>query len=189
VAGKVAVPVQDYRSGTQKRAGQLGRFPPRCRADSTGISFSKTEVNIDVSSGQKEKPVKRAMLTTVLLMTFCIAVFGQHGTAPNGYYPPGYSMDTWTGEVVSTNDTTREITLTYTNGKKSETFTGVLKDNFQVKMKDGSMKELNRHRPESPNPSGIPKSARITVFYQAKTRKVDSNKVKYYEIFQINTVK
>ena len=181
MAGKVAVPVQDYRSGTQKRAGQLGRFPPRCRADSTGISFSKTEVNIDVSSGQKEKPVKRAMLTTVLLMTFCIAVFGQHGTAPNGCYPPGYSMDTWTGEVVSTNDTTREITLTYTNGKKSETFTGVLKDNFQVKMKDGSMKELN--------PSGIPKSARITVFYQAKTRKVDSNKVKYYEIFQINTVK
>lgn len=81
---------------------------------------------------------------------------------------------------MSTN-TTREITLTYTNGKKSETFTGILKDNFRVKMKDGSMKELNS--------SGIPKGARITVFYQAKTRKVDGNKVKYYEIFQINTVK
>jgi hypothetical protein len=125
----------------------------------------------------KEKPVKRAMLTTVFLMTFCIAVFGQHGTAPNGYYPLGYAGDSWTGEVVSTDDTTREITLTYTNGKRSETFTGVLKDNFQVKMKDGSMKELN--------PSGIPKGARITVFYQAKTRKVGGNKVKCYEIFQI----
>ena len=84
--------------------------------------------------------------------------------------PVGYSGDTWTGEVVSTSDTTREITLSYTNGKKSEIFTGVLKDNFQVKMKDGSMKELN--------PSGIPKGARITVFYQAKTKKVDGNKVK-----------
>jgi hypothetical protein len=125
--------------------------------------------------------VKRAVLTTMFLMTFCIAVFGQHGTAPDGYYPVGYAMDTWTGEVVPTNDTTREITLTYTNGKKSETFTGVLKDKFQVKMKDGSMKELN--------PSGIPMGARITVFYQAKTRKVGGNKVKCYEIFKINTVK
>jgi len=103
------------------------------------------------------------------------------GLPPNGYYPLGYAMDTWTGEVVSTDDTTREITLTYTNGAKSESFTGVLKDNFQVKMKDGSMKELK--------PSGIPKSARVTVFYQARTKKVDGNKVKYYEIFQINSVK
>jgi hypothetical protein len=125
--------------------------------------------------------VKRALLTAMFLMSFCMAVFGQHGTAPNGYYPVGYSMDTWTGEVVSTNDAAREITLTYTNGKKSETFIGVLKDNFQVKMKDGSMKELN--------PSGIPKGTRITVFYQPKTRKVGGEKVKYYEIFQINTVK
>jgi hypothetical protein len=125
--------------------------------------------------------VKRALLTTMFLMSFCRVVFGQHGTAGDGYFPMGYSGDTWTGEVASTNDTTREITLTYTNGKKSETFTGVLKDNFQVKMKDGSMKELK--------PSGIPKGARITVFYQAKTKKVDGNKVKYYEIFQLNTVK
>ena len=125
--------------------------------------------------------MKRTVLATVFLMTFCISVFGQHGSAPSGYYPQGYSGDTWTGEVVSTDDTTREITLTYTNGKKSETFTGVLKDNFQVQLKDGSMKELK--------PSGIPKGARILVFYQAKTKKVDGNKVKYYEIFQINAVK
>ena len=125
--------------------------------------------------------MKRTVLTMVFLITFCVSVFGQHGSAPDGYYPPGYSGDTWTGEVVSTDDTTREITLTYTNEKKSETFTGVLKDNFQVQMKDGAMKELK--------PSGIPKGTRIRVFYQAKTKKVDGNKVKYYEIFQISTVK
>ncbi len=76
--------------------------------------------------------MKRTVLTMVFLITFCVSVFGQHGSAPDGYYPPGYSGDTWTGEVVSTDDTTREITLTYT---------------------------------------------------------VDGNKVKYYEIFQISTVK
>ncbi len=68
-----------------------------------------------------------------------------------------------------------------TNGKKSETFTGVLKDNYQVKMKDGSMKELN--------PSAFPKGTRLIVFYQAKTKKVDGNKVKYYEIFRLDTAK
>jgi hypothetical protein len=138
-------------------------------------------VKTEVSSERKEELLKRTILTAVFLMTCCTCVFGQHGSAPNGYYPPGYSGDTWTGEVVSTDDTTREITLTYTNEKKSETFTGVLKDNFQVQMKDGSMKELK--------PSGIPKGARILVFYQAKTKKVGGNKVKYYEIFRINTVK
>ncbi len=117
----------------------------------------------------------------MFLLLFSSAVFAQHGTAPAGYYPLGYNGDTWTGEVVSADDSTREITLTYTGEKKSETFTGLLKDNYQVKMKDGSMKELK--------PSGIPKGARIMVFYQPKTRKVDGNKVKYYEIFQINTVK
>ena len=125
--------------------------------------------------------MNRALFTTIFLAMFCTAVFGQHGTAHEGYFPIGYSGDTWTGEVVSTNDTTREITLVYTNGKKSETFTGVLKDNFQVKMKDGSMGELI--------PSSLPKGARITVFYQVKTRKVDSKKIKYCEIFQLNAVK
>lgn len=111
---------------------------------------------------------------------FQSVLLGQHGSAPNGYYPVGYAGDTWTGEVVSTDDTTRELTLLYSGEKKSEASTGVLKDNFQVKMKDGSMKELK--------PSGIPKGARITVFCQAKTKKVNGNKVKYYEIFDITRV-
>ena len=126
--------------------------------------------------------MKRAFLATMFLMTFCLAVFAQHGSAGNGYFPPGYAGDTWTGDVVSTSDAMREITLTYTNGKKSETFTGVLMVNYRVKsQQDGSMIELK--------PSDIPKGARIIVFYQAKTKKVNGNKVKYYEIFQLNTAK
>lgn len=124
--------------------------------------------------------MKRILLTAMFLIVFHSALWGQHGSAPNGYCPMGYAGDTWTGEIVSTDDTTREITLVYKSEKKSETFTAVLKDNFQVKMKDGSMKELK--------PSGISKRARITVFYQAKTKKVNGNKVKYYEIFDITRV-
>jgi hypothetical protein len=125
--------------------------------------------------------MKRVLLSMVFLATLCAGIDGQHGSAPPGYYPVGYSGDIWTGEIVSTDDVTREITLTYTNGKKSETFTGILKENYQVKMRDGSMKELK--------PSGIPKGSRITIFYQAKTRKLNGNKEKYYEIFEINRVK
>ena len=69
--------------------------------------------------------MKEVFLAAILLTT--LPAFGQHGGAPPGYYPPGYSGDTWTGEVVSTDDTTREITLAYTNGTKSETFTAVSK--------------------------------------------------------------
>jgi len=120
----------------------------------------------------------RVLLAPLFLATLAIDAFGQHGSAPPGYYPMGYAGDTWTGEVVSTDDVTREITLTYTDGKRSETFTGVLKGNYQIKMKDGSLKELK--------PSEIPKGARITVHYQAKTKRENGNKEKYYEIFEIS---
>ncbi len=126
--------------------------------------------------------MKRALLATMFLMTFCVAVFAQHGSAGNGYFPPGYAGDTWTGDVVSTSDATREITLTYSKGNTAVIFTGVLIDNYRIKsQQDGSMIELK--------PSDIPKGARIIVFYQAKTKKVNGNKVKYYEIFQLNTAK
>ena len=124
---------------------------------------------------------KSAIPAAMFLLMCSATLFGQHGTAPGGYYPTGYAGDTWTGEVVSTDDTTREITLSYKTEKKSETFTGVLIDNFHVKMKDGSTKELK--------PSEIPKAARIIVYYQPKTKKIDGKKVTYNEIFQLNPVR
>jgi len=56
--------------------------------------------------------MKRVLLSMVFLATLCTRVDGQHGTAPPGYYPMGYSGDTWAGEVVSTDEATLEITLT-----------------------------------------------------------------------------
>jgi hypothetical protein len=62
----------------------------------------------------------------------------QLGTAPNDYDPPGYSGNTWSGEVTSRNDETREITLTYAKGSKTDIFTGVLQEGYKVKRKDGT---------------------------------------------------
>lgn len=65
---------------------------------------------------------------------------------------------------------TRHAKLHFYTQVKSQTFTGVLKDNCQVKMKDGSMKKLK--------PSGIPKGARISIVFQAKTKKVNRQQSK-----------
>src|SRR5882724_13204236 len=85
--------------------------------------------------------------TSLLLLTLLLAIAGaanaQHGNAGNGYFPPGYAGDTWTGTVTATDDATRSITLTYTNKNKTETFTGTLKEPCcKVKMVDGTMKDL-----------------------------------------------
>jgi hypothetical protein len=121
----------------------------------------------------------RKMLLAIgfLIIVLSPLVRAQHGDAPADYYPPGYSGDTWTGIVASTSDETREIKLTYTNKDKTETFTGVLKDGYKIKMKDGSMRELK--------PSSIPVGDKIKIFYTVDTRKVDGKKVKVYEIFKL----
>jgi hypothetical protein len=119
--------------------------------------------------------------------SFCLVLIlmpralAQHGTAPNDYYPPGYSGDTWSGEVTSTNDETREITLTYTKGSKTESFTGVLQQGYKVKLKDGTSHELKA--------SEVSKGTRLMIFYVPKIRKDGDKKVKYYEIFRLQVLK
>lgn len=123
------------------------------------------------------------MKMIVLIVTsvvFTIGVYGaQHGTAPPGYYPSNYFGDTWTGTVTSTNDQSREITLTYSKKGKTETFTGVLQPGFKIPFKDGSMRVLN--------PSYIPLGTRLVVYYTTRTEKVNGNKIKTYEIFKLTT--
>jgi hypothetical protein len=62
-----------------------------------------------------------------------------------------------TGTVISTKDSTREITLAVGDGTKTENFTGVVIDDYQVKMKDGSLRDLVV--------SEIPAGTKITVQY------------------------
>jgi len=114
------------------------------------------------------------LLTTAGAILVALPVaFGQHGSARN--LQNDSLHDTWLGIVVSTDDTTREISLASSGG---ESFIGVLKDGVSTKAKDGSKKQLR--------PSDIPKGTKIIVFYEQKKTKADNGKVKVYnEIFRI----
>ena len=122
------------------------------------------------------KTVRAAFFAALLSVTAA----AQHGTAPNGYYPLGYNMDTWTGVVSSVNDATGEITLEYVGKKGTESFTGVIRPDYKVTRKDGTQHILK--------PSDCPKGARLLVYYSPKTKKIDGNTIKYYEIWKMQNV-
>lgn len=106
----------------------------------------------------------------------------QHGSAGNGYYPPGYSGDTWTGVVSTTDDATRAVTLVYSSKKKTETFTGVMQEGCcKVKMSDGTVQELR--------PSQLSPGRRVMVYYLSKTTKAEGKKTTVNEIFKVDFLK
>lgn len=120
-------------------------------------------------------------LLFVCLLGLCPLAFGQQGTAANGYYPPGYSGDTWTGVVASSNEQTQEITLSYTNPKngKAETFIGIPEQGYLVHEHGGATRPLKL--------SDIPVGRTIKVWYKTATKMVNGKKVKFNSVFQIST--
>jgi len=84
----------------------------------------------------------------------------------------------WTGEVVTVNDSTREITIKYDNKGKSESFTGVLNQGYKITMKDGSSHELKV--------SEIPIGMRIRVFSKSKEQDSSGTKVKINLISRVD---
>ena len=114
--------------------------------------------------------------TVILLATFfslAIHVSAQYGTAPNNYYPDSYSGSIFTGIVTETG--ANHITLTFTKGNKTETFTGVFETGCSVPARDG--------RPMMP--IDIPTGTVMTTFYNAETKKVDGKKIKQNLIIAI----
>ena len=120
------------------------------------------------------------MIKILAALALCIgggaAALAQHGTAESGVYPLPYSGDTWTGEVTSINEDTREFTLTYKKGKKTETFVGVLPKSYKVRMSDGSTDELKM---------ADLVGKRFRAYYIVKSKKVDGQKVKWNDVFKI----
>jgi len=108
------------------------------------------------------------------------AVFAQKGIAPNGYYPAGYTGNTWTGVVSNVNEATGEFTLTYTKGSKTETFVGVPEKEYVVAPKDGPERPLKL--------SDIHVGRTLTVFYTVETNKVDGKKVTVNTVININSI-
>jgi hypothetical protein len=107
--------------------------------------------------------MKRLRFLPLAWFVFASAAFGQHGTAENGYYPPGYQGDTWTGVVVSASEQTDEITLSYTKGGKSQTFIGAPEAGYLVHEHTGATRPLKM--------SDIPVGKIIKVWYMEETKK------------------
>ena len=112
----------------------------------------------------------------LLLVPTCQA---QYGVAENGYYPPTYNGQTFTGVVVSTNDETREVTLNYTNPQdgQTQTFVGVIQKGYSVRMKDGSLREVK--------PSTMKAGATFRVYYSEANKKINGVKTTVKTIFLI----
>jgi hypothetical protein len=95
-----------------------------------------------------------------------------------GGYPPDYESDSWAGEIATTDDAARTITLTFTKDDETETFIGTLRKNFKVKMSDGTTQELK--------PSQLTRGRWITVYYTEKTITINGKKAISNEIFKID---
>lgn len=124
--------------------------------------------------------VKSIRCLLIAVLALANSASAQHGTAENGYYPSGYQGDTWTGQVISANEQTREITLTYSKNGKSQTFVGVPEDGYLVHEHNGPIRPLKM--------SDIPIGRTIRVWYMPGTKKVDGQKVKVNSIFLIDAV-
>jgi len=106
----------------------------------------------------------------------------QHGTAENGYWPMGYNGDTFTGVVTATDDTSRSITLTYTNPKKGkrETLTASFREGYAARWSDGTTRQIK--------PSDFKIGTRLKIYYLETTHKVNGQKVKTLWIWRFKTV-
>ena len=124
--------------------------------------------------------MKRCLQFLVLLLLGTGSVFAQRGTAENGYYPQGYSGAIWVGVVVSANEQTREITLSYTKGGKTETFVGVPEKDYMVHERNGPIRPLRM--------SNIPVGRILKVWYMEEEKKVDGKKVKVNTIILMDAV-
>jgi hypothetical protein len=115
-----------------------------------------------------------ALVGAVLLTT---AASAQHGEAEPGYYPQAYVGDTWQGNVTAVDDQARTITLTYTKGSKSQTFTVRFAPGLAVSYSDGTSKELK--------PSDIPIGAMADAYYTNYSEKVGGKKTDVHEAFLV----
>ncbi len=124
-------------------------------------------------------------ITCVIGLSLCAMNAGavpQHGTAKDGYYPPGYAGDTFTGVVTAADDASRSITLTYTNPKndKPETLTASFKTDFKARMSDGTVHPVK--------PSDFPLGTNLKIYYMTAEHKVEGKKVKTLSILSFRAV-
>lgn len=72
--------------------------------------------------------MKRLFVAFGCLILFTGVSVAQKGKAEPDYYPMGYSLETWTGEVTAFDNKNRTLTLTYLSGKDAVTFVASIPD-------------------------------------------------------------
>jgi hypothetical protein len=136
------------------------------RAVYHGLVFSDPNPPSD-SSGTIMSRVAGIFL---MALVFSSASEAQKGTAPSGYYPPGYFGATFTGSIEppTVDADAEEIVLVYTKATKSERFTGRLEATCAWTNKDGTVHGFRA--------SNAPKGAVLTAFYIPITTKLNGQK-------------
>jgi len=115
--------------------------------------------------------VRTATFATIVILILAVLVYPQRATTFLG--------KAFTGVVVSSNETTREITISYTDASqnKTETFVGVLKQGYMVRLRDGTRRELLM--------SDLKPGLRVRVLYKENSEKVGGQKVKVATIISV----
>ncbi|HXA55870.1 MAG TPA: hypothetical protein VNU84_00450 [Candidatus Acidoferrum sp.] len=116
-------------------------------------------------------------LAAIVQSMFTPPLDAQHGQAEPGYYPPEYVGDTWQGNVTDVDDIQRTITLAYTKGSKSQTFTLRLAQGLAVTYTDGTSKQIK--------PSDIPVGAAVMSYYTNYSERVEGKKADVHEAFML----
>jgi hypothetical protein len=131
-----------------------------------------------------------------------VTTVAQKGTAGPGFYPQGYQGDTWTGEVASADEATRELTLTYKSGDKTQTFIAYIPDGGAAWGKNESGDKVleifsvdpkKANKPSKPEPPHINLAdflgRRLTVYYIHREQKdANGQKLKFNEVFWIKII-
>ena len=100
-------------------------------------------------------------------LVLCVsAMQAQYGSAPNNYYPDKYNGSTFTGAVTRAQGD--EVTLTYSNKGKTDTFTGRLEAPCSIPTRNG----------QPMTASDLAEGAVITAFYNRETVKTNGQKEK-----------
>ena len=112
----------------------------------------------------------RGTFLVVLVLTFVPVAFAQKASTVFG--------ETVKGVVVTADEATREITLSYPDKDKTLTFVAVLESGYKQKLRDGTFRELAI--------SELKSGLRLRVFYKQKTEMVNGRKVKVAIINRID---
>lgn len=113
--------------------------------------------------------MKKIIIILIIIMVCSIQAFSQKGSTIWG--------DIFTGQVVTTDEASREITLQYVGKDKTESFVGVLREGYQMKMKDGTARELKI--------SKLAPGTRIRVYYKKISKEVSGQKTSTNAISRI----